>query len=431
MIRLVWLTLLAVHTGVAVMWWAIMPGGFPSSATEYWVNEVAAPIAAVVFLVALLARGRFSEAILPPVLAIIPLFWMAFGISARILFPESFANLWNLPFILGAVLVGLWIRQFRFRLRALWLVPAVAALAAGWAFPGALQAPPPATTPAGAPIGDVPATVDHKLVKLSKDAQLHAADGRVVVKRGNVILNVLPMLSFTDRSPDRGWISLAPDGRSYATTRSLLAKAHDGAHWKLWFKDEDQSLVDVTTTRDGGLELEARSRLAHPIYSHLNTFTDLAVTGHKKLTVSFSPAPGRRVEAAPQTAAARFAYVDAGGVLHVVQASTLQRGPFTELASGPIGRDQPLVLTLYDADKPVFTVSFADWAAEASTQLSPTAGAGVPENAIMLQRGGDADTAPVLISFTLADTAIGRGTATVGHAAGVYRNRITIGLPPQ
>ena len=53
----------------------------------------------------------------------------------------------------------------------------------------------------------------------------------------------------------------------------------------------------------------------------------------------------------------------------------------------------------------------------------------MPVNAIELVRGGDADTAPVLISFSLAATNIGRGTASVGHAAGVYRNRITVKLP--
>src|SRR3954470_12621563 len=118
MIQLIWLMLLAIHTGGATVWWWMMPGGFPSSSTEYWVNGVAPLAAVVLFLTALFARGRLSETVMPPVLAAIPLFWMAFGISARIPFDDSFRSSWNLPFLVGAGGAGLWARQFRFRVRA-------------------------------------------------------------------------------------------------------------------------------------------------------------------------------------------------------------------------------------------------------------------------------------------------------------------------
>jgi hypothetical protein len=92
-------------------------------------------------------------------------------------------------------------------------------------------------------------------------------------------------------------------------------------------------------------------------------------------------------------------------------------------------RSDPLVLTIYDGDKAMFSVALEDWAAQAATQLSPTAGWGIPVNAIELVRGGDPETAPALISLSLAATAIGRGSQTVGHTAGVYRNRMTVRLP--
>src|SRR6476660_9696922 len=104
MIQLVWLTLLAVHAGAAGVWWWLMPGGFPSSSTEFWVNQVAPAIAIAVLLTALLARGRYSETVLPPVLAAIPVFWLAFAISARITFDDSARSSWNLPFVAGAIL---------------------------------------------------------------------------------------------------------------------------------------------------------------------------------------------------------------------------------------------------------------------------------------------------------------------------------------
>ena len=63
MIQLVWLTLLAMHTGAAAVWWWLMPGGIPSSATAFWVDQVAPPIMVAALLAALLARGRLSQAI--------------------------------------------------------------------------------------------------------------------------------------------------------------------------------------------------------------------------------------------------------------------------------------------------------------------------------------------------------------------------------
>jgi hypothetical protein len=433
MIRFVWLTLLAVHIGAAGVWWWLMPGGFPGSSTEFWINQVAPPLVVGGLLTALVARGRFSEAILAPMLATIPIFWMAFGVSSRIVFPVSSGSAWNVLFVAGAALTGLWVRQFRFRVRPVWLVPvlAVAAAVAGWTFPGALRAPEPATAPAGAPLGAVPAgATDPKLIRLTKDAQLHPVDGRVVVRRDRIVLNVQPMLSFADRSPDRCWTALAPAEENVATVRTLVSKLHDAAGWSLFYKDEDASVLDVAT-RDGAIQLDARSRLPRPVFSHVNSFTELTVQGDQKLSVSFSPLPQTRIDIAAATEPARFAYVDEGGTFHVTQASQRQVGPFHEIAAGHLGRGEPLVLTIYDGDKAAFRVTIEDWAAQASTQLSPTAGWGIPVNAIELAGGGDLQSPRALISFSLATTSIGRGTQTVGHAAGVYRNRITLTLPPR
>jgi hypothetical protein len=430
MIQLLWLTLLALHTGAAGVWWYLMPGGFPSSSTEFWVNQVAPPLIIGVLLTALFARGRFSQTILPPILAMIPMFWMAFAVSARIAFGESFGSLWNLPFFAGSALAALWARQFRFRVTPIWLTPmvAIAAAVAGWTLPGSQRAPDPATAPSGSPMPDVPGlTTDHKLIKLNKDAQLHPADGHVVIRRDKVVLNVLPMLSFSDRSPDRCWLTLAPAKQIFSTTRTLVSKLHDAARWTLFYRDEDVSVLDVSLA-DGAVEIDSRSRLPRPIFSHANSFAELAIQGHQELTVTFSPAATKRIAPAPVTAPARLAYLDELGVFHVMQASDQHRGPFTEIAAGPMKRTEPLVLTLYDRDKAVFRVILKDWAAQASTQLSPTAGAGIPVNAIELMRGGEPKSSPVLLAFTLAGTMIGRGVQTVGHAAGVYRDRLTISL---
>jgi hypothetical protein len=432
MTKLVWLALLALHIGIAAVWWWLMPHGFPSSTREYWLNEVA-PLAVIALLAtALLLRGKASEALLPPVLAAIIVFWMACGIASRITFTASCESLWKLPFIGGAVLAALWVQKFRHHLRPLWLVPlfVLPAALAGWDFPDWQRAPDPTTSPAGAALPDLPtATIDHHLIKLSKSVQVRVDDARVVLRRDPLLLNVQPLLTFVDRSPDRSWTALAPAEENFATRRTLAAKLHDSNGWRLVYKDEDASVLDVTA-RDNGVQLEARSRLARPVFAHVNSFTQLTIQGHHKLSLVFSPLPRRRIEVPSPTAPERFAYVDAAGTFHVAQASQQQRGPFTEIAAAPLSRSEPLTLTLYDGDVAAFTVTLSDWAAQAATTLSPTAGWGVPVNAIELVRGGDAESAPVLITFTLADTSIGRGTQTVGHAAGVYRNRLSVTIAP-
>src|SRR3954451_25425347 len=138
MIQFVWLSLLAAHTGAAAVWWWLMPGGFSSASSEYWVNEVAPIFAVAILLTALLARGRFGHAVRPAILAMIPVFWMLFGVSSRLVFEESFRSSWNLAFIGGAGVAILWGSQFRHQLGARWLVALaiVVAAIAGWSFPG-------------------------------------------------------------------------------------------------------------------------------------------------------------------------------------------------------------------------------------------------------------------------------------------------------
>src|SRR6476646_8206659 len=190
MIQLVWLTLLAVHAGAAGVWWWLMPGGFPSSSSEYWVNGVAPIFCVALLLTALFARGKFSHAILPAVLAMIPAFWMAFAISALLTFHDSFRGSWSYAFIGGAIVAGLWVNQMRLRLTAKWLVPltVIPALIAGWAFPGTQRSPEPATTPTGAAFGAAPpGPSDQRVIKLTKEAQIRPGESHVVFKHGNVI----------------------------------------------------------------------------------------------------------------------------------------------------------------------------------------------------------------------------------------------------
>jgi hypothetical protein len=396
--------------------------------SEYWVNEVLpfAPIAIAVL--ALFTRGAFSRSVVPALQGMFPAFWIACAISARVAFPESIGSLWNIPFAGGVVLAILWGRQHRFRTPSPWLVPLLALPAAwaGWCFPTSQRSADPATSVSSSQLFDVPANPRNPgLLKLSKDAQLHTDDGRLVVRRDQLVLTVQPLLSIADRSPDRCWTTLAPTEDNRRTIRNLVAVQRDGARWKLSYKDEDRSVLDIGA-HDGLIDLDARSRLPAAVFSHVNQSAELTLRGHTKATVSFSAIPGRHIELPSPNEPARFAYLDGTGQFHVVQAAKQRNGPFTEIASGALKRGEPLVVTIEDGDTAAFHVQVDDWAAQASTQLSPAAGWGVPVNSIELTRVAQEQNAPIAITFSLASSSIGRGSESVGLSSGVYRDRMTI-----
>jgi hypothetical protein len=110
----------------------------------------------------------------------------------------------------------------------------------------------------------------------------------------------------------------------------------------------------------------------------------------------------------------------------VVEATSGEKGPFTELARGKLSRDEKLTITFHDEDRPVGRITLTDFASQASTQISPTAGWGVPQNAIEFTLEFDRPDSLASIFVTLAGTSVGRGWDRVGHAAGIYRNRLEI-----
>ena len=81
---------------------------------------------------------------------------------------------------------------------------------------------------------------------------------------------------------------------------------------------------------------------------------------------------------------------------------------------------------IYDKSQKIYSLDISDWAAQLSYDRSPTAGWGVPVNAIEFTRTGRADNSSVMIWLTLSGTGVGRGFQAVGHKAGCYRNNMTI-----
>ena len=123
---------------------------------------------------------------------------------------------------------------------------------------------------------------------------------------------------------------------------------------------------------------------------------------------------------------ARLAYLDSKQIFHVVEASSGEKGPFKTLQQGALNRDEPLQITIYSDGIPQCRITLKDWATQVSTQLSPTAGWGLPENSIEFSLTSDNRKNSGVIFFTLAATSVGRGWDSVGHASGRYRNRMDI-----
>lgn len=209
--------------------------------------------------------------------------------------------------------------------------------------------------------------------------------------------------------------------------RGESTPTREGARKFVYEGDLCQTLEVFPT--EHGFELDVSSELLEPIYSHLNHYTELDLYGStaEKLYLSFSPCPEERIEITqsdyPIGRPARLAYLSAVGELRVVEGWSGEKGPFRLLASGAMKPGDPLGVVIYVGARAVCRLVWEDWSAQASSALSPTAGWGVTQNEL-----GFTLVAPgrAYLWLTLADTSAGRGFDTVGHAPGVYRNRLRV-----
>jgi hypothetical protein len=363
--------------------------------------------------------------------------WASAAVAARLVFPLSLAGIWWLFLVVasaGGALFWTLIRGERAMLPA-WLAGGTAGALIGilvvwWQIPES-----PSTVPWNA---DLPLAVSRwngiqppRIVTVADNVVFDASAARLAIAHGNLRFQCSPLITFDRISPDRFWSLLArgiwTPVRRYVK-QTITEEARD-------FHYDDGSTVHFPRQgSDGSLELTACTVVRTSTYSHLNTFCYLEIDGHESLALSFSPCADTIVDVQPADypfgRPARFAYLDAGGRYRVCQATSGEKGPFHELASGPLHRGEPLVIDIHDNRRRIASIRLEDWPTQASTALSPSAGWGVPVNAIEFQRLGESTTDSAGIWITLAATAIGRGFETVGHRPGTYRNQIAIRWEP-
>jgi hypothetical protein len=421
-----------------MLWLA--PGGFPVWHARFWINGVF-PLALLGLVGSAVAasRGRRDDW-LRALLAAFPAGWGAAAVMARVVFPVTFERLFWPPLyvavLMGAAVYLTFRRHGAMPGRPIVAVAVPAALA-GAMVPLSQCAPAPDTHPLGysMPVPVVPAQPPSVADVLQEwpggRLRVHPGDGSVSIKAGRLTVRAEPLLKFISRSPDGCWGILAPprqrDGPDLVLRSALIL----GGRLVLQYRaDYDATLRIAPDHGTGPIRLEALALLPRPIFSHLNAFCDLHITGHKRLALSFSPFPEMQFDVDPADYPVgrplRLAYRDSLDNFRVVEASSGEKGPFRLLASGPLSRSNPLGITLHDQGTAVAQIVLYDWADEVSTALSPTAGWNLPVNAIEFSLEGDRANAPADLFITLAGTSVGRGWDSVGHRAGTYRNRMRI-----
>lgn len=421
------------HALMAGLWFWVMPSGFPVNHARFWVNSVYpwAIIGLALFAWCVMRGRRVS------VIVAIAALWLAGAVSARITFPLTFRFLWIFPLFGGlafaALCVGMW-KIGALKGRAAAILFALVGALLGAAFPLTQKADRPGTRPLGTEIPPfnlkdqaVPTKVD-----LGKHAEFYTGHGVLSIWSGDYDLDVLPLLTFDSRSPDGCWTLLAPGFGTRGPIRRPTAMESDHGSLRLSYPGEFFATLEVKADEEGRrFELISQSQLSQPVWSHLNSFAELYFRGSRDTSIIFSPCPNTPIEVVesdyPVGRPTRFAYLDEKGIFRVAEARSAEKGPFRELASGPLQKDAPITLTLISGSAPRFRVTLQDWASQAGTQLSPTAGWGVPVNAIEFFKRSSSTQ----ISITLAGTSVGRGFDSVGHAAGTYVNRMTIEVLPE
>lgn len=435
-----WRFIFAGHAVAALAWWWLMPGGFPWTDPHQWTNRVVPPVVALGAFFGW--RGLMQRRTAPTsaLAAAVVVLWTVMLVTACLLYPVSARRFGPPGAAATAALAAAWwllaptSERFARSQRWTWLVAAVLGVCLPWS----IRSAPPTTHPLNVtppdfthiPGGDV------ELDALMRGRRVHLVpgDGRVVYEADDVMIEVQPLLTFESRSPDRCWTLYAPQADRLGPPRQFVGRRSIDDVALLRYLDDGAHTLRVRSRRESNLcEIEAFGSYPHDVYSHLNTFCQVTIHSPYDLRLAFSPCPETPIAVRsfdyPFGRPAQFAYLRDDGVFVIAEASSGEKGPFRTVAEGPLGRDAPLGVTVETSGDRLATIVFDDWAAQASTELSPTAGWGVPQNAVEFQRlEGGVDTT-IAFWLTLAGTSVGRGFDSVGHKAGTYRNRLRIELP--
>ncbi|MGD9635854.1 MAG: hypothetical protein AB7G28_22085 [Pirellulales bacterium] len=430
---------LALHFAAGALWWWFSPKGFPIDSPQFWMNQVL-PIAAMTVAAAGLVAMHYKHQRFAA-LAVISFAaaWAAAAILGRIVFPVSLAGVWLL--FLFAAFVGatlwLWLTEGPPRAMLANFLSVFAGAAIGLlvvfgqipSIPSTIPAEPSTEINLGKPIqfvGEAPVKV-----KVSKSARFLPQIAQIEGHAGDIWFECRPFLEFHSTSPDRFWSLLS---RSLPNVPRFVGTLGEPADRTFLYR-AGEKIVFAPAGEDEVCDATVTTPVASDTYSHLNTYCYFRFYATTSPALTFLPCGDKQFAVLPADypigRPARFAYFAADGTFRVCEASSGEKGPFQTLGSGRLDRGEPVSMGLHNDGKLVATITLDDWSAQASTAISPTAGWGVPVNAIEFKLIDDDGDQGVGIWITLAGTSVGRGFETVGHKAGTYRNRLIIRQSPK
>ncbi|MCF6314433.1 MAG: hypothetical protein L3J39_18435, partial [Verrucomicrobiales bacterium] len=424
---------------LAWLWWTMMPQGFPVHHARFWTNSLLPLFAFAVCAIGIFSITQQRRAILKYLIFFILSTTTSTWLTTCFTFPLSSQGDFLLAIAATAVIATLLCAAAILTMlhipikKTILAISLITGLSLGFLLPLSQQAATGATTPySEKPLSKSQRVkaIDGFSMTLSNQIELAPAEGSVTLILPQIRLNILPLLTFESRSPDRFWTIFSPPKARLGPERILKGMVKNDRGLTFYYQDDANSILKLTSAHHNDLiEIETQSFLPNDVYSHLNTFCKIHISTTGALSLAFSPCPQPIAMTAfdyPVGKPARFAYLDSKQVFHVVEASSGEKGPFHSLQQGPLQRDDSLSIIIYSDATPQCRITLRDWAAQASTQLSPTAGWGLPENSIEFSLYNNKQKNAGVIFLSLASTSTGRGWDSVGHTAGRYRNSIVI-----
>jgi len=416
-----------------------MPKGFPISHPRFLVNSVLPIVGALICIICIVGSVKKNQAIIKLGVLCLTVATASAAITGKILFPTSIRLiLLVVPFGLFVILAFLtffvFLRFTESRIsRTAFLSCVILSLLVGSSFVWPQKSDDPFTTPVNCAFPSYDFKRHHEetlTLPLIKGVSLNPKRSMISISNEKATLEVFPVLSFISRSPDRFWTIFAPRRQRSSPSRSIIGSLSEQNRVAISYTDDSSHILDLKTLEEGAsVAIASFSKLIKPVYSHLNSYCELQVKAEQKLWITFSPCPENEIEIKkyqfPFGAPARLAYLDSNGIFKVVEADNSEKGPFKILAEGDLQANDELRVVLKSSEEDIFSITLHDWASQCSTNLSPTAGWGLPENAIEFSLN-QYDNTIAHVFITLAGTSVGRGWDSVGHCEGVYRNRLSI-----
>lgn len=389
LLALVCLCVLGLLAGGAALWMVEAPAGYPLGTPPWWMGRGLPTAVVALALLALLGHRSLRE----PLLLGLPALPLTFAASLLLVFPASGRGPLGFLLVITASLAALTLATVRPSR------PSLAALVAAllWAAPGAgasvmMQAPPASARPLalappwdGAPVDGV-----------AQDVAF--LDGVEIAVRAGLVLE--------GASPDGGWSLFSPGFAPDVACEPLGGRPLGGGRL---------------------LSLDVGCHLPDPAWAHLGTAALIEIRGAPNLSLSLASPDSPRVPfpRSPQRASEPATAVSLSeGTLRLVRGTRDEKGPWTTVATTPL-LDGVVRLWLYEGAVPLAEIALPDYAMHASREPSPTAGWGLPQNAIEFRGAGPRDdVARIWVSY--AATSLGRGYDTVGYPAGSYRSRVEV-----